>query len=62
MARGGHGSASIIVSGAPPHGMSGKLQAMIVGGKAARHVLIAFGDSDTRPDRNVLKGHRRIAS
>jgi ceramide glucosyltransferase len=54
-ARGGHGAAEIIVSGTPPHGMTGKLHAMIVGEERARHELLAFGDSDTRPDRQVLR-------
>jgi ceramide glucosyltransferase len=53
--RGGHGSAEIIVAGAPPHGVTGKLHAMIVGEEYARHELVAFGDSDTRPDRQVLR-------
>ena len=54
-ARGGHGSAEIILAGAPPHGVTGKLHAMIVGESRARHELVAFGDSDTRPDRDVLR-------
>jgi ceramide glucosyltransferase len=52
--RGGHGDAGVIISGAPPRGVTGKLHAMIVGERHARHELIAFGDSDTRPDREVL--------
>src|SRR5262249_53437586 len=55
VARGGHGTAEIIIAGQPPHGMTGKLHAMIVGTERARHELIAFGDSDTRPDREVLR-------
>jgi ceramide glucosyltransferase len=54
-ARGGHGTAEIVVAGAPPHGVTGKLHAMIVGEERARHQLVAFGDSDTRPDRQVLR-------
>jgi ceramide glucosyltransferase len=54
-ARGGHGSAEIVVAGPPPHGVTGKLHAMIVGERRARHELLAFGDSDTRPDREVLR-------
>jgi ceramide glucosyltransferase len=53
--RGGHGAASVITAGAPPAGTTGKLHAMIVGERAARHELIAFGDSDTRPDQDVLR-------
>jgi ceramide glucosyltransferase len=52
---GGHGSSSIVTAGAPPRGMTGKLRAMMVGELHARHQLIAFGDSDTRPDREVLR-------
>jgi ceramide glucosyltransferase len=55
VARGGHGTAEIVVAGAPPHGVTGKLHAMMVGEERARHQLIAFGDSDTRPDRDVLR-------
>ena len=54
-ARGGHGTVEIIVAGAPPHGVTGKLHAMMVGERHSRHELIAFGDSDTRPDREVLR-------
>jgi ceramide glucosyltransferase len=52
--RGGPGDASIIISGQPPRGVTGKLHAMMVGERHARHELVAFGDSDTRPDREVL--------
>jgi ceramide glucosyltransferase len=41
--------------GAPPPGRTGKLNAMIVGSRMADGELIAFGDSDTRPDRDVLR-------
>jgi ceramide glucosyltransferase len=54
-ARGGHGTAEIVIGGTPPRHMTGKLHAMIVGEKRARHELVAFGDSDTRPDREVLR-------
>jgi ceramide glucosyltransferase len=52
--RGGHGDAGVVVAGPPPRGVTGKLHAMIVGERHARHELVAFGDSDTRPDRDVL--------
>lgn len=48
-------NATLIVAGAPPQGRTGKLHAMIVGQRAARNELIAFSDSDTRPDKNVLR-------
>jgi ceramide glucosyltransferase len=54
-ARGGHGTAAILIAGTPPTGFTGKLHAMMVGERAARHDLVAFGDSDTRPDRDVLR-------
>ncbi len=47
--------ARLLVAGPPPAGRTGKLNAMIVGVEAARGELIAFGDSDTRPDRDVLR-------
>jgi ceramide glucosyltransferase len=50
------GTADVIVAGAPPPGRTGKLNAMIVGAARARGTLIGFGDSDTRPDRDVLRG------
>jgi ceramide glucosyltransferase len=53
--RGGHGDARIVIAGAPPRGVTGKLHAMMVGERHARHELVAFGDSDTRPDRQVLR-------
>jgi ceramide glucosyltransferase len=49
------GTASLVVAGAPPPGLTGKLHAMMVGERIARGDLIAFGDSDTRPDRQVLR-------
>lgn len=54
-ARGGHGTAEIVIAGTPPRGVTGKLHAMMVGEERARHELIAFSDSDTRPDRDVLR-------
>jgi ceramide glucosyltransferase len=54
-AAGGRGRAAVLVAGTPPRGMTGKLHAMIIGEARARHELIAFGDSDTRPDREVLR-------
>src|SRR5579859_1332266 len=47
--------ARVLVAGPPPAGRTGKLNAMIVGLEAARGELVAFGDSDTRPDRDVLR-------
>jgi len=55
VARGGHGTAEIALAGAPPRGVTGKLHAMMVGEARARHELVAFSDSDTRPDRDVLR-------
>lgn len=54
-ARLGHGTAAIVIAGPPPRGTTGKLHAMMVGERRARHELVAFGDSDTRPDRQVLR-------
>jgi len=45
----------IVTAGAPPKGRTGKLHAMIVGERYAQNELIAFSDSDTRPDKNVLR-------
>ena len=55
-ASGRAGTADVIVAGAPPAGMTGKLNAMVVGQRYAHGELVAFGDSDTRPDHNVLRG------
>jgi ceramide glucosyltransferase len=55
-ASGRAGTADVLVAGAPPPGRTGKLNAMVVGQRRARGRLIAFGDSDTRPDHNVLRG------
>jgi ceramide glucosyltransferase len=49
------GRAEVLVAGAPPPGRTGKLNAMIRGVEHAGGELIAFGDSDTRPDREVLR-------
>jgi ceramide glucosyltransferase len=49
------GRAEVVVAGSPPPGRTGKLNAMMVGALRARGRLIAFGDSDTRPDRKVLR-------
>jgi ceramide glucosyltransferase len=54
-AAGRPGSARVVVAGAPPPGVTGKLNAMMYGVELARGELIAFGDSDTRPDREVLR-------
>jgi ceramide glucosyltransferase len=53
-AAGRPGRAMVVVAGVPPPGMTGKLHAMVTGEKMAARELIAFGDSDTRPDRQVL--------
>jgi ceramide glucosyltransferase len=45
----------ILISGSPPPGCTGKLHAMILGESEATGELIAFADSDTRPDQNVLR-------
>jgi ceramide glucosyltransferase len=47
--------ARIIIAGSPPPGRTGKLNAMIAGLEEAHGELVAFGDSDTRPDRDVLR-------
>lgn len=51
---GGHGTARILLAGAPPAGRTGKINNMIVGEAEARGAFIVFGDSDTRPDAAVL--------
>ncbi|MCU1278564.1 MAG: hypothetical protein JWM53_2110 [bacterium] len=55
IAQGRRGRADVVVAGAPPAGRTGKLNAMVVGQRLARGELIAFGDSDTRPDHKVLR-------
>jgi ceramide glucosyltransferase len=52
---GGHGDARVILSGPPSARFTGKIHNMIAGMGEARGVLIAFGDSDTRPDEQVLR-------
>jgi ceramide glucosyltransferase len=47
--------ARVLFSGRPPEGRTGKLNAMIVGLRAARGELIVFADSDIRPDREALR-------
>jgi len=51
---GAHGSARIVLAGAPPAGRTGKINNMIVGEAEAVGDIIVFGDSDTRPDEAVL--------
>lgn len=48
------GRARIIFSGEPPLGRTGKLNAMIAGLRQAETELVAFADSDIRPDRQAL--------
>jgi ceramide glucosyltransferase len=55
-ATGRPGRAEVIVAGTPPPGRTGKLNAMILGEERAHGTLIGFGDSDTRPDHQVLRG------
>jgi ceramide glucosyltransferase len=47
--------ARVVFSGEPPAGMTGKLNAMVAGLSEAKGELIAFVDSDTRPDRLALR-------
>ena len=47
-------NARVLFSGAPPAGQTGKLNAMIAGLREAKGELIAFADSDIRPDRKAL--------
>jgi len=54
-AGGGRGTASILYCGQPPAGRTGKLHAMATGMRYARGELVAFGDSDTRPDETLLR-------
>jgi ceramide glucosyltransferase len=46
--------ARVLFAGQPPAGRTGKLNAMIVGLQAAHGELVAFADSDIRPDREAL--------
>jgi len=54
-AAGRAGRARILIAGAPPPERTGKLNAMIAGLAQASGELLAFGDSDTRPDAQVLR-------
>jgi ceramide glucosyltransferase len=47
--------ARVLFAGSPPAGRTGKLNAMIVGLQAAHGELVAFADSDIRPDREALR-------
>jgi ceramide glucosyltransferase len=47
--------ARVLFAGRPPEGRTGKLNAMIVGLQAAQGELVAFADSDIRPDREALR-------
>jgi len=48
-------SAKILIAGQPRPGRTGKLNAMILGVRAAAGELIAVCDSDTRPPRDALR-------
>lgn len=50
------GEARLLFAGAPPAERTGKLNAMIVGLRAAKGELVAFADSDTRSSRSLLAG------
>lgn len=47
--------ARVVLSGNPPPGRTGKLNAMIVALRHATGELVAFADSDIRPDRQALR-------
>jgi ceramide glucosyltransferase len=49
------GSAEIVYCGQPPHGRTGKLNAMIQGARQAKGELVAFADSDIRSDASSLR-------
>jgi ceramide glucosyltransferase len=51
---GGHGAARIVFAGKPPSGRTGKINNMIAGAAEAKGTFIGFGDSDSRPDTQVL--------
>jgi ceramide glucosyltransferase len=53
--RSGDGPVDILFCGAPPAGMTGKLNAMMVGAARAKGELVVFADSDTRTDRHSLR-------
>jgi len=44
----------ILLSGSPPPGRTGKLNAMLAGVAAATGELLAFNDSDSRPTKDLL--------
>jgi ceramide glucosyltransferase len=48
-------TARILYCGPPPDGRTGKLNAMIAAYAQSRGELVAFADSDIRPDRTALK-------
>jgi ceramide glucosyltransferase len=54
-AYGKRGRVEVIIAGPPGDDMTGKLHAMSVGFARARGELVAFGDSDTRPARDILR-------
>lgn len=45
----------VLLAGTPPPGRTGKLNAMLLGSREAKGELLAFGDSDTRPDPQLLQ-------
>jgi ceramide glucosyltransferase len=47
-------SVQLLIAGPPPPGRTGKLNAMMVGLAASHGELIAFNDSDTRPQKRLL--------
>ncbi|MBI5491161.1 MAG: glycosyltransferase [Deltaproteobacteria bacterium] len=47
--------AGILIAGRPPAGRTGKLHAMIAGFRRAKGELVAFIDSDTRPEPDRLR-------
>jgi ceramide glucosyltransferase len=54
-ASGRHGRVELLLAGRPPEGRTGKLNAMVTGARHAQGELIAFSDSDTCPDRQLLR-------
>ena len=47
--------AAVLIAGPPPPGRTGKLNAMLLGAGRARGKLLAFNDSDTRPQPKLLR-------
>src|SRR5260370_34616958 len=45
----------VLLAGTPPPGRTGKLNAMLLGVREAKGELLAFGDSDTRPEPQLLQ-------